>query len=152
MSTYQLLFLGTCACDYSPRLATDCKDRFDRDARRASSLLLNGRLLIDCGPHCLDAMCIAEVDAGEVTDLLLTHLHSDHFNPDNVRTLADACRKKKREAVERMDIRDGDTARSWERERSTDEKIRTLCGHGQAFRDGRGCQSRCRFLSTAFCV
>lgn len=94
MSTYQLLFLGTCACDYSPRLATDCKDRFDCDARRASSLLMNGNFLIDCGPHCLDAMRIAKVDAGDVTDLLLTHLHSDHFNPDNVRALADACRKK----------------------------------------------------------
>ncbi len=94
MSTYQLLFLGTCACDYSPRLATDCKDRFDLDARRASCLLINGRILVDCGPHCLDAMRIAGVDAGAVTDLLLTHLHSDHFNPENVQTLANLRQKK----------------------------------------------------------
>lgn len=94
MRTFTLLFLGTCACDYSPRLKTDCKDRFDPDARRASALLLNEHFLIDCGPHCLDAMRIAGVDGGEVSDLLLTHLHSDHFNPENVQTLADLRQKK----------------------------------------------------------
>ncbi|MBQ8310725.1 MAG: MBL fold metallo-hydrolase [Clostridia bacterium] len=94
MNTYQILFLGTCACDYSPRLQGDCRDRFDFDARRASCMLMNGRYLIDCGPHCLDSMRIAGVDAGGVTDLFLTHLHSDHFNPANVQALADASYQK----------------------------------------------------------
>ena len=72
----------------------DCQDRFDLDARRASCVLLNQHFLIDCGPHCSDAMRIAGVDAGDVRHLFLTHLHSDHFNPENVQKLADACYQK----------------------------------------------------------
>ena len=46
------LFLGTCACDYSPKLKTEFADTFDFDARRSSAFLLNGRYLIDCGDTC----------------------------------------------------------------------------------------------------
>ena len=88
MPLLDLLFLGTCAHDYSPRLETDCKDRFDFNARRASCALLMGRYLIDCGPHCLDAMRIAGVDPTQVRELFLTHLHSDHFNAENINRLA----------------------------------------------------------------
>lgn len=87
---FSLLFLGTAACDYSPRLKTDCRDRFDRDARRSSSALLNGHLLIDCGDHLLDSLRIAGVDAAAVTDVLITHLHSDHYNPGHLAQLAAA--------------------------------------------------------------
>ena len=60
----QFTFLGTCAADFSPRLTGDCKNRFDRDARRASCALINGRYLLDCGPHCPDSLRIAGIDPG----------------------------------------------------------------------------------------
>lgn len=85
---HELLFLGTCAADFSPRLGGDCRDRFDPDVRRSSSALLDGRFLIDCGPHTLGALTIAGADAGAVTDLFLTHTHADHFDPANVEALA----------------------------------------------------------------
>lgn len=57
-----ILFLGTCACDYSPLLKTTYKDVFDKDARRSSCALVNGQYLIDCGEHCMDALRIAKVN------------------------------------------------------------------------------------------
>ena len=88
----EILFLGTCACDFSPRLQTDCRDRFDKDARRSSCVLVNGHVLVDCGPHTLDSLRIANIPAVKVTDLLVTHLHSDHFDVANVAALAAARR------------------------------------------------------------
>lgn len=83
-----ILFLGTCAADFSPRLLTDCRDRFDDDARRASCALVNGRYLIDCGPHCPDSLRIAGIDPGCITDIFLTHLHADHFVKESVEYVA----------------------------------------------------------------
>lgn len=84
----EFTFLGTCAADFSPRLQTDCKDRFDLDARRASCALIDGRYLIDCGPHCPDSFRIAGYDAKKVTDIIVTHFHRDHFNKDSVAFIA----------------------------------------------------------------
>ena len=83
----EILFLGTCADDFSPLLAGKFKNRFDKNARRSSSLLIGGKYLIDCGPHCLDSFKIAGADAGGITDLFITHTHTDHFNADNIRAL-----------------------------------------------------------------
>ncbi len=84
----EVLFLGTCACDFSEKLKGECKDRFDKDARRSSSMLIDGRILIDCGPHTLNAMEIAGVERAQIGDLVLTHLHDDHYDEENVRELA----------------------------------------------------------------
>ena len=37
-------FLGTCACDYSDKLQNECKHRFDNDARRSSTVLINDHI------------------------------------------------------------------------------------------------------------
>lgn len=84
----ELLFLGTCAHDYSPKLQTEFINCFDRDARRSSCALLCGHILIDCGDHALDSLRIAGIDTGTITDLVVTHLHGDHFNADHVRAIA----------------------------------------------------------------
>lgn len=84
----ELLFLGTCAHDYSPKLQAEFRNCFDLDARRSSSALLCGHILIDCGDHTLESLRIAGIETSEITDLVLTHLHGDHFNADNVRILA----------------------------------------------------------------
>ena len=88
MQSVSVVFLGTCACDFSPKLKTEYKDVFDPDARRSASMLLDGSILVDCGPHTLDALRIGGIDPSSVTDLLLTHLHDDHFVPENVALLA----------------------------------------------------------------
>lgn len=89
----KLLFLGTCACDYSPKLKAEYKDCFDKDARRSSCALLNEKYLIDCGDHCLDSIRIANVDISKISDIFITHFHSDHFNLNAIKTIASGIRK-----------------------------------------------------------
>ena len=88
MDGFEITFLGTCACDYSPRLSTDLKDKLDKDARRASCMLIDSKYLVDCGPHVLDSIRILGIDASKITDIFITHTHSDHYNEDNVLAIA----------------------------------------------------------------
>ena len=85
-----IMFLGTCACDYSPLLKTTYKDVFDKDARRSSCALVNGKYLIDCGEHCMESLRIAKVDPAQITDIFVTHLHGDHYNEEHIRQIAAA--------------------------------------------------------------
>ncbi|MBQ2715092.1 MAG: MBL fold metallo-hydrolase [Clostridia bacterium] len=89
MSIFNLLFLGTCACDYSPKLKEEYKDKFDKDARRSSSIIIDGKYLVDCGPHTLDSLRIAGVERTNLTALFITHTHDDHFDEKNVQELVD---------------------------------------------------------------
>ena len=86
----EILFLGTCACDYSPLLQTTYKDVFDKNARRSSCALINGRYLIDCGYHCLEELRIAKIDLAQITDVFVTHFHSDHYNVECISQIAKA--------------------------------------------------------------
>ena len=84
----EILFLGTCAADFSPKLKDEFKDSFDFDARRSSSMLINGKYLVDCGPHTLDALRMAKVEREGISHVFMTHLHDDHFCPENIESLA----------------------------------------------------------------
>ncbi|MBR4943639.1 MAG: MBL fold metallo-hydrolase [Clostridia bacterium] len=84
-----ILFLGTCACDYSPLLQTTYKDAFDKNARRSSCALVKGRYLLDCGYHCLEELRIANIDMAQITDIFVTHFHSDHYNAEHIRKIAE---------------------------------------------------------------
>lgn len=84
----EILFLGTCAADFSPKLKEEYKGVFDLDARRSSSMLINGKYLVDCGPHTLDSIRIAGVDCNNITDIFMTHLHDDHFCTENIEIIA----------------------------------------------------------------
>lgn len=86
-------FMGTGAADFSPLLETAYKDVLDRNARRSSSVLIDGTVLIDCGPHTLDSFRIQGVDMRRVTTLLITHFHDDHFVRASVEALAAQCRE-----------------------------------------------------------
>lgn len=97
----RLLFLGTAAADFSPRLKTDCRDRFDRDVRRSSCMLIGDHILVDCGPHTPDSMRIAGKDPALITDVFLTHLHADHFMPENIARIAQGREKPLRLWVRR---------------------------------------------------
>ena len=85
-------FLGTGAADFSPLLETEFKNKLDHNIRRSSSILINDTVLVDCGPHTLDSLQLQGVDLSGITDLLVTHLHADHYDPDNIAKLAKQCK------------------------------------------------------------
>ncbi len=89
-NSIMLQFLGTAAADFSQKLLDECKNCFDKDARRSSSAILAGRYLIDCGPHTLDSLRIAGISPECITDLFMTHLHGDHFEPKSIEVIASA--------------------------------------------------------------
>lgn len=102
MKNSEMLFLGTCACDYSALLKTVYKDSFDKNARRSSCALIDGKYLIDCGDHCMDSLRIAGISIAQITDIFVTHLHSDHYNTEHIRQIAQAS-----ERVLRVWVREG---------------------------------------------
>lgn len=81
-------FLGTSAADFSLLRATDCQDRFDKNARRASCMMINESYLIDCGMHVIDSLRIAKKDIDKITDVFITHFHADHFIQKHVEMIA----------------------------------------------------------------
>ena len=89
----KITFLGTGAHDYSKSLTTDFRDVFDNDARRSSALLLGESYLIDCGDHILDELRISGTDPAKIKDILVTHLHIDHYDVDNVKAIAEAAER-----------------------------------------------------------
>lgn len=84
----QCTFLGTSAADFSLLRVTDCKDRFDKNARRASCLQIGENYLIDCGVHVLDSLRIAKTDVTKITDIFVTHFHKDHFVAEHAEAIA----------------------------------------------------------------
>ena len=87
----ELLFLGTGAADFSPALSTPEGERLDnKSLRRSTSTLIDGRILVDCGPHTPACLRLNGVDPAKITDVLFTHLHSDHYHPDSLAAVAAA--------------------------------------------------------------
>ena len=81
-----LLFLGTGAADWKME-----HKQTHPDFRRCCAALVNDDLLIDCGPHIFDfAESCGRPDLYDrVTDILVTHSHSDHFRAETVLRLAE---------------------------------------------------------------
>lgn len=79
----ELLFLGTGAADWEIK----ARNGF---FRRNSAALLDRKLLLDCGAHIFDfAAETGEPNLyGGVTDILITHNHSDHVCPASVHAVA----------------------------------------------------------------
>lgn len=80
----KLLFLGTGAADTDMHFYEPSKN-----FRRNSSALVNDDLLIDPGPHIFhyakEHGCEDLFD--NVKNIIVTHSHYDHFNPDNFRRI-----------------------------------------------------------------
>ena len=83
-----LHFIGTGAADFHPILATEQKNTVDVNIRRSTATLLDESILIDCGPHTLDALTLFSCDSKRIKHIVLTHNHSDHCNLDNIASLA----------------------------------------------------------------
>lgn len=86
----ELLFLGTGAADWPGKYPPLSQKLARGEVRGMSSMLINGHILIDCGPTVLDAMNRYHVNPAGITDILLTHTHSDHFHKDSVLAIASA--------------------------------------------------------------
>lgn len=84
----KITFIGTGAADFSPLLETELKNQLDQNARRSSAVLIDEQYLIDCGSHVADSLRIQQQDAAKITDLLITHFHSDHYNPGVIAQIA----------------------------------------------------------------
>ena len=89
----KITFLGTGAADFSPLLETEYKNKLGLDQRRSSSILIEDQFLVDCGPHTLDSLRIQGLDASGITDLFVTHFHSDHYQHQLVQELASRTRR-----------------------------------------------------------
>ena len=88
--TLELLFLGTGAADWSRNYPPADKKLKRGEVRGMCSMLVNGHILIDCGPTVLDVMKRYKVNPAKVTDILLTHTHGDHFNEETLLAIANA--------------------------------------------------------------
>ena len=82
-----VLFVGTGAADWPPAYLADAKTAACGQFRGNASLLLDGSVLVDCGGTVPEALRLFGVRSGGVTDLLVTHTHSDHFDPESLARL-----------------------------------------------------------------
>ena len=77
--------LGTGSADGWPNPFCECAscvaERRAGRSRRPSSALVDGRVLIDCGPGATHAANAAGVSLRSVEHVLLTHGHPDHLDP-----------------------------------------------------------------------
>ena len=86
----ELFFLGTGAADW-PSKYPPSENQLERgEVRGMSSMLVNKYILIDCGPTVLDVMNRYKVNPLRITDILLTHTHTDHFHHDTLLAIAEA--------------------------------------------------------------
>lgn len=88
----EILFLGTGAATASPLPFCNCetcraaREAGGKDFRRRSSVLIDGKILIDLGPDCVAAAHAFGADISRTECLLQTHAHSDHFDAGHLIT------------------------------------------------------------------
>ena len=81
----ELLFLGTGAAD---RKSLEQDNDFSiKDHRRCSCAIIDKKIMLDCGAHALNSLTVADIDLSKITDIVITHLHNDHFDVDAVNTI-----------------------------------------------------------------
>ena len=89
----KIQFLGTGAADW------DWKKPLNAGVRGSASTLLDDRILIDAGETGLENLLRFHIDPAEITDLLITHSHTDHFNPEIIKKIAEAPGRNKKLCV-----------------------------------------------------
>ncbi len=83
-SKFEILFCGTGAADH------DWSRYGKRGVRGSCSTLLDGRVLVDCGPTGFRALARFGVDPRAPRELWFTHSHADHCYPAQVAALLSA--------------------------------------------------------------
>ncbi|WP_010277998.1 MBL fold metallo-hydrolase [Paenibacillus senegalensis] len=86
----KLTFLGTGAAEGIPSPFCDCSTceharvHGGRNIRKRQSVLINDHLLVDLGPDIFASCAQLGISLCQVDRLLVTHSHSDHFDPSNL--------------------------------------------------------------------
>lgn len=89
----QALLLGTGAADIQAPETCGCptcrtvRQRGGRSRRTYTATLLDGELLLDCGPTVPDRLTVS-APAAHIAWLLITHPDRDHFDPDAIAAVA----------------------------------------------------------------
>lgn len=84
---FTILFTGTGAADW-PATYPKPDEPFERGMFRGNaSALVNGSLLIDCGPTVCDSLVYHGIDIAAIDDILITHSHGDHISAKALGTL-----------------------------------------------------------------
>ena len=78
----KLRFIGCGAADY------DWSRYGEKGILGSTATLLNGSVLLDCGPTVAKALKRFGIDSSQITGIVNTHSHSDHFAPDVIREIA----------------------------------------------------------------
>ncbi|MBO5019496.1 MAG: MBL fold metallo-hydrolase [Clostridia bacterium] len=83
---FEILFLGTGAAD---GMNVQFLDNFEnKSLRRCSCAIVDNTVLLDCGLHALSSLSISGINPKNITDIILTHLHDDHFAVKSVNSIA----------------------------------------------------------------
>lgn len=81
----RVVLLGTGSADGWPNAFCRCESclalRERGELRTPTSVLVDGQLLIDCGPEAPRQALRAGTDLTYVRDVLISHAHTDHFDP-----------------------------------------------------------------------
>ena len=86
----KIQFIGTGAADF------DWSEYGKPGVLGSTSTLLDDHVLIDCGPTVPAALARFNADAAEITDIVITHNHSDHFDMESVKKIAGNGKKNRR--------------------------------------------------------
>ena len=85
----ELTFLGTGAADVYPSLKEDQTIGIgDKDVRRYSSTLLDGKILFDCSIFTVQSITVNGFDLSKISSLFITHFHGDHCDFGAIQQLA----------------------------------------------------------------
>lgn len=76
----KLVFLGTGAADWD-------WSHFTEETRGSTSTLIDKHILIDAGQTARQNFHRARISPESISDILITHSHSDHFSLDNIYAL-----------------------------------------------------------------
>lgn len=91
----KIQWLGTAASEGWPALFCQCgacrraMRLGGKNVRTRSGALIDDRLLIELNPDLYAQKILLGLDLGYVTDILITHNHSDHFQPDMLEFLGE---------------------------------------------------------------
>jgi ribonuclease BN (tRNA processing enzyme) len=86
----RLLFVGTGAADWPMEYSGDLSAAARGEVRGCASLLVDGRVLVDCGPTVPAALRMLGVPLAQIEDVLVTHSHGDHFDVSALAGIATA--------------------------------------------------------------
>ena len=83
----KILFLGTGAADWERKP----EEKMNENERRYSSMLIDGRILLDVAPQSYGYARRLGIDLSKITDCFFSHTHSDHYDKDALLSFAKEC-------------------------------------------------------------